>query len=318
MKTLIIDKDNSEVRYQGSNLAVYCAGKHINSVPIKQLERVIVSPHVVITAGVLGVIAEQQVSLMVLNARLPKRTATLSGHYSGDTQRRLGQYQLTLDHQFCVQIARQLVALKIARQQSLLQKALLKRPELRHVLTKAIKQLTASLNNLSENPAVNDLTVLNGIEGAAAMHYFKAYTQLFCASLQFTARNRRPPQDPVNAILSLSYTLLHNEAVNALKMYGLDPALGFYHQVHYGRDSLACDLIEPLRPYLDQWIWRLFAQQTLTPGHFVDEGQACLLTNAGKPIFYKHFFMAVKPMKRLLRYYALHLVNTLQEAKTHG
>ena len=316
MKTLIIDKEHSELHYQGNHLTVYCAGKRVSSMPIKQLERVIVSPHVTITAGVLGVIAEQHVSLLVLNARLPQRTATLAGHYSGDNQRRLSQYQMSLRHLFCVQAATRLVALKIERQRTVLQDALQKRPELRRVLSKAIKQLDATMTPLA-NPDINDLAVLNGLEGAAAAAYFQAYTRLFCTRLNFTGRNRRPPQDPVNAILSLSYTLLHHEAVNALKMYGLDPSIGFYHQAAYGRDSLACDVIEPLRPFLDRWIWRLFAQQTLTAGHFVYDGPACLLTDAGKPIFYKQFFTAAKPLKRLLRHYALYWVNTLREAQHH-
>lgn len=157
--------------------------------------------------------------------------------------------------------------------------------------------------------------MLNGVEGAAARAYFKAYTQLFCSSWQFDNRNRRPPQDPVNAVLSLAYTLLHHEAINALKIYGLDPSLGVYHQVYYGRESLACDVIEPLRPYLDKWIWRLFAQQTLRAEHFIHQEQACLLNDTGKPIFYKQFFIAVKPLKRLLRYYALHFVNLLQQGQ---
>ncbi|MDD2725264.1 MAG: CRISPR-associated endonuclease Cas1 [Methylovulum sp.] len=317
MKTLIIDKDHSELHYQGGNLTVYTAGKRVSTVPVRQLERVIVSPQVTITAGVLGVIAEQHVSLMVLNARLPARTATLAGHHSGDHQRRLAQYQCSLDQAFCVQIATRLIAMKIGRQRTVLQNALQKRPELRRVLTKAIKQLETASTTLTAS-AHHDLTVLNGIEGAAARAYFQAYTQLFCPRLNFTGRNRRPPLDPVNAILSLSYTLLHHEAVNALKIYGLDPSLGFYHQTYYGRDSLACDVIEPLRPYLDKWIWRLFAGQTLTDGHFVYDGPACLLADAGKPIFYKGFFTEAKALKRLLRHYALHLVNTLHEAQAHG
>lgn len=315
MKTLIVDKENSELRYQGINLTVYCDGKRLNTVPLKQIERVVVSPHVIITAGVLGVITEQKISLLVLNARLPQRTACLSGYYSGDVERRLLQYQLTTQQsEFCLQYATDLVLLKIKRQQALLENALIKRPELKHVLTQAINQLTALTLQLSKQE-VTELSSLNGIEGAAAMLYFHAYTQLFCAGLNFTGRNRRPPKDPVNAILSLSYTLLQHEAVNALKMYGLDPALGFYHQVHYGRDSLACDLIEPVRPYLDKWIWRLFAHQTLTIEHFSYEGQACFLTDAAKPIFYKCFFSHIKPIKRLLRYYALHLVKIMNEAK---
>jgi CRISPR-associated protein Cas1 len=312
MKTLIVDKENSELRYQGINLSVYCEGKRVNNVPIKQLERVIVSPHVVITAGVLGIIAEQQVSLLVLNARLPQRVAQLANDYSGDVERRLLQYRLTTQQpDFCLQIATRLVTLKVERQQALLQRALLKRPELHHVLSKANQQLTPLLQQLNQHD-IKTLSSLNGIEGAAAMCYFHAYTQLFADDLHFTVRNRRPPLDPVNAILSLSYTLLYHDAVNALKIYGLDPALGFYHQPCYGRQSLACDLIEPTRPYLDQWIWRLFAHQTLTPAHFVYEENACFLNEIGKPIFYKLFFACIKPIKRLLRYYALYLLNTME------
>ncbi|MEI6706070.1 MAG: CRISPR-associated endonuclease Cas1 [Methylococcales bacterium] len=311
MKTLIVDQQNTELHYQGINLSVYCAGKKTNSVPVKQLERVIVSPHVIITAGVLGVLAEQKLSLLVLNARFPQRTAQLNNDYSGDIERRLHQYQLTShDHPFCLTIATRLVSLKIQHQQALLNLAINKRPELHHILSKASNQLKPLLEQLN-NKTIDNLSSLNGIEGAAARCYFHAYTQLFADSLHFTDRNRRPPKDPVNAILSLSYTLLYHEAVNALKIYGLDPALGFYHQPCYGRQSLACDIIEPVRPYLDKLIWRLFAHQTLTTTHFVYEDNACFLTDAGKPIYYQWFFSRIKPIKRLLRRYALNLVNTI-------
>lgn len=314
MRTLIVDKEHSELRYQGLNLTVFCAGKRVNCVPIKQLERVVVSPHVIITAGVLGVIAEQHVSLLVLNARLPNRTAQLANDYSGDTGRRVLQYRLSVtEGGFGLRVAIRLVEIKIERQSAMLQHALTKRPDLKRVLSKAIQQL-AVLSARLHTQNVNQLSLLNGIEGAAAMLYFNAYTELFAASLQFTVRNRRPPLDPVNAILSLSYTLVYHEAVNALKIHGLDPALGFYHQICYGRQSLACDLIEPVRPFLDRWIWRLFADQTLTVAHFVYEDGACFLSDAGKPIFYKLFFSHIKPIKRLLRCYALNLVNAMNEA----
>jgi CRISPR-associated protein Cas1 len=317
MKTLIIDTDDSELHYQGGNLNVYSGGKKIRSVPVKPLERIIVSPQVTLTAGVLGVIAEHHVSLLVLNARLPERTATLVGHHSGDHQRRLEQYQHSLDKSLSLTIATRLVALKIQRQHAVLHQALGKRPELRRVLIAATKQLDSASATLA-TAAISDLGSLNGIEGAAARAYFQAYTQLFSQSLNFSGRNRRPPLDPVNAVLSLSYTLLHQEAVNALKMYGLDPALGFYHQICYGRDSLACDLIEPVRPFLDTWIWRLFADQTLAERHFTYDGAACFLNGAGKPIYYKQFYTEAKALKRLLRQYALALVKTLDEAGANG
>jgi CRISP-associated protein Cas1 len=95
------------------------------------------------------------------------------------------------------------------------------------------------LSHSLHNHCVSNLQVLCRLEGAAAAMYFEAYQQIFPADFKFNGRHRRPPPDPVNALLSLCYTLIHHEAVNALKMYGLDPMLGFYHQPYYGRDSLA-------------------------------------------------------------------------------
>lgn len=314
MKTLIVDKESSELRYQGVNLTVYCEGKRISSVPVSQLERIVVSPHVAISAGVLGVISEQNLSLLVLNARFPQRTASLAATTHGDTQRRLSQYQLMLNPVLCLQYAVILVGLKVKHQQQALQKGLKIRPDLRLPLTKSLTQLNEILHSL-HNGKVTNLEVLCGVEGSAAAIYFKAYTQLFSASLDFTDRNRRPPRDPVNSVLSLGYTLLHQEAVNALKMNGLDPALGFYHQVCYGRDSLACDLMEPARPYLDELIWRWFAEQKLRLEHFKIEAEGCFLTDAGKPVFYKLFFGQIKPLKRLLRYYAQNVAKVIRQVK---
>jgi CRISPR-associated protein Cas1 len=314
MKTLIVDKENSELRYQGINLTVYSEGKRINTISLNQLERVVVSPHVVISAGVLGVIAEKNVSLMVLNARFPQRTASLSTTAHGDSKRRLKQYQLVLNPVLCLQYAVVLVGLKVNHQQQTLKKALKIRADLRQPLMKSLSQLNEILHSL-HNGKVTALDVLCGLEGAAAAIYFKAYTQLFSASLDCTDRNRRPPRDPVNSVLSLAYTLLHQEAVNALKIKGLDPALGFYHQVCYGRDSLACDLIEPTRAYLDEWIWRWFAEQKLRAEHFTVSAEGCFLTDAGKAVFYKLFFWQIKPLKRLLRYYAQNVATVVQQVK---
>jgi CRISPR-associated protein Cas1 len=152
------------------------------------------------------------------------------------------------------------------------------------------------------------LASLRGKEGAAAAVYFKAYTQLFAAALDFTDRNRRPPKDPVNACLSLAYTLYYQEAVNALKTTGLDPALGCFHELYYGRDSLACDLLEPVRPLIDAWVYSLFQQHTLRREDFILD-EACLLQTAGKQRFYEAFRQTVPAFRRLLRRYARFAAN---------
>jgi CRISPR-associated protein Cas1 len=140
-----------------------------------------------------------------------------------------------------------------------------------------------------------------GMEGAAAAAYWEAYAALLPPSAGFAGRNRRPPRDPANAVLSLAYTLAHFEAVAAAQRAGLDPAIGFLHALFPGRESLACDLVEPLRPLCERLAWRLLAEERLRAGHFTRDGEACLLGKAGRLAFYAAWEEAVAPARRLLR-----------------
>jgi CRISPR-associated protein Cas1 len=151
------------------------------------------------------------------------------------------------------------------------------------------------------------------VEGAAGAAYFKAFSLLFPESLKFNNRNRRPPKDPVNACLSLSYTLFHQEAVNVLKTVGLDPAIGCYHELYYSRESLACDLLEPVRPLIDAWLWQLFKDRLLRVEDFVEKQEACLLSMAGKQRFYEAFHNKAGSVRLLLRLYARVAVNAVNE-----
>ena len=144
---------------------------------------------------------------------------------------------------------------------------------------------------------------MRGLEGAAQAAYNRAYTPLFAEGLGFHSRNRRAPLDPVNACLSLAYTLVHFEAVRASYAAGLDPFLGFFHEIAFGRESLACDLMEPIRPLVDAWVWELFRSRLLRPEHFVMDKGACLLGKTGRARFYEHFEEFLRPAERRLRGY---------------
>jgi CRISPR-associated protein Cas1 len=308
MKTLFVEKQSMELRYERACLLLYHEGKRLSSVPLAQLERIVVAPHVALSAGVLGLIAEKEIALLVLNSRYPARTAVLSGTIKGDVHRRMCQYQLHLDENFRLHWSWYIVQLKIMRQYRLLTSFKKSRPELRLALTQAISSLKRMQADFDEETTISSLASLRGKEGAAAAVYFKAYSQLFAPALAFTDRNRRPPKDPVNVCLSLAYTLFYQEAINALKTSGLDSALGCYHELYYHRDSLACDLLEPVRPLVDAWVYRLFQQHTLRLEDF-NIGESCLLHTAGKQRFYEAFRLAVPAFRRLLRRYSRFAAN---------
>jgi hypothetical protein len=127
-------------------------------------------------------------------------------------------------------------------------------------------------------------------------------------------RNRRPPRDPVNAALSFTYTLLHFDAVRAAHGAGLDPMVGFYHRPAHGRESLACDLIEPLRPRADAWVRMLFRERELRGEHFATNKGACLLGKAGRERFHAAWESYASVPPRWLRRQCATLAGTLRSS----
>lgn len=104
----------------------------------------------------------------------------------------------------------------------------------------------------------------------------------------------------MNVCLSLGYTLLHHEAVRALVSRGLDPTLGIYHDITPGRESLACDLAEPLRPAIDRFVLRMFEGNHLTANLFSTRGSACRMGKDGRKVFYRSFEDTAPGLRRLL------------------
>jgi CRISPR-associated protein Cas1 len=196
----------------------------------------------------------------------------------------VAQCQRLGDEAWATDWCRRLVRSRLRGQWRLLQIALAARADLRKPLTDASASLHKVLQAL---PDAADRAALRGLEGAGAAAFFRGYATLFAPALGFVARRRRPPPDPVNASLSLGYTLLHGRAVQACWAAGLDPLVGFLHLPVHGRASLACDLMEPWRAHVEQWVWGLWRERVLRPEHFGRDGaQACLLGKAGRANFY--------------------------------
>ena len=309
MGTLYLDRRNLTLRLDGKRLVIEEPDARPRGTPLALVERVVLRGLVRFDSGVLAALAEQGSGVICLSARHSRRTAILLGSGHGDARRRLAQYQLALDPAARLPLARRLIASKLRAQIRLLAAALAQRPDSRKPLHDALETLRRLAPEVAE---AADRDVLLGLEGAAAAAHYAALTALFPPALHFTGRNRRPPRDPVNACLSLGYTLLHFEAVRAAHGAGLDPLLGFYHEPAYGRESLACDLIEPLRPRLDGWVWNLFRERRVRVEDFRLDPGACLLDKAGRQAFYAGYECWVPPLRRYLRRESYRLANWLQ------
>jgi len=307
---LILDGPGLSLGYERAALLIREEGGRQRSVPVRQLERVVVGPRTELGAGVLGLLAQHGVPLLVLNHRHPDRTAELVAYQSGNARRRLAQYALFQAPAIRQAWAHDLVALKIRRQRALLERAHRERPDLR--LDSSLERL-AELESHLAAPQDWPLASLRGVEGAAAATFFEGYALLFAPSLGFEGRRRRPPPDPVNACLSLGYTLLHAEASGAARVAGLDPMLGGFHEPSYGQNALASDLIEPLRPAVDAWVWEMFRAQTLRREHFRTQDGASLLQHHAQAVFYEALHQKLRVWRRLLRRYARQFAAALPE-----
>ena len=303
MSSLYLDRKNLGIKLDGQALALYEDGARKGSVPLHLLDRVVLRGNVQLESRVLGALSERNIGLLVLSGRNTEATAMLAGRAHSDSSRRLGQYRTSLDEQLRMPLARWLVLVKVRAQLRLIKRAMAERADLRHPLTGASQTLSGIIGQLRDDRLAMSLESLRGYEGAAAAAYFGGFTQLFAPSLNFTGRNKRPPPDPVNACLSLGYTLLHYDAVRACHIVGLDSMLGFYHDVSFGRESLACDLMEPLRPLMDGWVWQLFRERTLRPEHFSDDNGRCLMNKTGRQRFYAFYESRATVARRLLRRY---------------
>lgn len=200
------------------------------------------------------------------------------GHDSKNVELRLAQYAATQDRQRCLHLARSFVSSKILNCRTLLRRNL---GTPNAVALSELKQLSRKARS------AESLETLLGIEGSAARRYFSEFTGMLTGAGQeqfdLEGRNRRPPRDPVNALLSFCYSLLSKELLLAIRAVGLDPLLGFYHQPHFGRPSLALDLMEEFRPVIaDSVVIGALNTRVIQSDDFIRAAGAVALTAAAR------------------------------------
>ncbi len=242
---------------------------------------------------------------MLLDAGIPVCYFSQGGWFRGIThalgnrncELRLHQYRVATDPEKALGIARRLVAAKLLNCRTLL----------RRNHTNPPTNVLAELRRLADDTSrAATAEVLLGIEGLGARAYFGAFAGMISedrrmlAGFDFESRNRRPPRDPVNALLSLAYSILAKDFTVTLLAVGLDPFLGFLHRPRFGRAALALDLMEEFRPLIaDSVVLQLINNGEVDPGSFVRRGGAVALTDAGR----KKFLLAYeRRMNHLIRH----------------
>lgn len=297
--SLYIDRKDVEVRVDGNALAFYEEGHRTGTVPLAPIDRVFVRGACTISSKVFAKLGENGIGMIFLSGRKATPTMFLPRSHN-DAARRVAQYRLSTDETFCLDTAKAIVTEKLSAQKDYLLERFSNGKDSHHpALRHALDKICGCLKSV---PTAKSIESLRGIEGIAAREYFAVFAAILPASLHFSGRNRRPPRDPLNAVLSLGYTLLHFEAVTALYGAGLDPFVGFYHQTHFSRESLACDLIEPLRVDVDRFAMGLFERKELLPSQFSSHPDgACLMSKTARTVFYPAYEVFVEAIRQKVR-----------------
>lgn len=257
MTTLYLDTRNLQLSSHDGCLRMSFPGAdQARSLPLSALQHVVVASEASLSARMLAALGEHEIALTILSPRHNRNAVALIGRPHADIELRMAQYRASQESKQAARVACTAIAFKRAAQLRAIRTFLRTRRDCRRELIRALRELRSI-----KPDAGDELSTLRGKEGAMARAHYAAMRSVLPSALGFETRQRRPPPDPVNTVLSLAYTLLHGRAVHAAWSCGLDPMLGFLHAPARGRDSLACDLAEPLRPAIDVMVWRLFAEK---------------------------------------------------------
>lgn len=269
--TLYITKSDRYLSLDGENVVVLDGNKTIARIPLHNLEEIITFGYTGASPALMGACADKNISLCFLS-KSGRFKARVTGKIYGNVLLRKEQYKISADLNKSNNIAKNMIFAKVYNSKWVIERAIRDYPYILDIdkLKKKSEYLT---NSLREIRNAENLEVLRGIEGQASSTYFSVYDDLILQQKEdfyFKFRNRRPPIDNVNAMLSFIYTLLANMCASALETVGLDPYVGFLHRDRPGRISLAFDLMEEFRSVLaDRFVITLINKNVIKSKDFI-------------------------------------------------
>jgi CRISPR-associated protein Cas1 len=289
LRPLYLNSQGFRVGKSGFVLKVQDKDKVVQEVRINEICQLSLFGNIQLTTQAIQALCEQEVPIAYFS---------MGGWFYGVTHGlgvrniylRREQFRLADVPSFCLRLTRALVAGKIRNQRTLLQRNHIEPPPA------ALVQMKCAMDDAEHATSQEELL---GIEGNAARVYFQNLAGMIKPddrsseanlTFDFNGRNRRPPRDPVNALLSLAYSLLAKDLTIVCHAVGFDPFLGFYHQPRFGRAALALDLMEPFRPLIaDSAVLNAINTRMVTARDFVQAGNSVSLTPGGRKAFFRAY-----------------------------
>ena len=284
LNTLYVTTPEAYLSKDGLNVVITVKQEEVFRIPIINIEGIVTFGYMGASPGLMKLCVDNNVSLTFLSPQ-GKFIARVQGPTRGNVLLRTEQYRLSENEDFTLHISKLFIEGKIQNYRNIL-----RRYERDYgsndEIAAAVQALEVRKRDLNR---VQDLNQLRGIEGDAASVYFSVFHYLILnqkSDFPFNGRNRRPPKDAVNAMLSFVYTLIANDVAAALETVGLDPYVGFLHALRPGRTSLALDVMEELRAYLgDRLVLSLINRLQVSAKDFLFQGdESVIMTDSCRKV----------------------------------
>ncbi len=270
MATFYIFKEGSYIRKEGERLKITFEKSVIADIPLLKVNQVALFGPVQISTQALAELLKRDINVVFLT-KSGKFRGRLQTGFSKNSILRINQFKNALNEKKRVEFAKSFVFGKLSNMKTLLlrhRREALCKPN--KVINFAIQQLNKSIKSLK---IFSNLDQVRGCEGAGSSVYFYAFKDLIkSADFDFNGRFKKPPKDPVNAMLSFLYTLLFKDIISICELVGFDPYVGFLHSEKYGKASLALDLMEEWRPVMvDALVLSLINKREVKPDSFQED-----------------------------------------------
>lgn len=289
LNTLYVLTESCYLTLDGENIVILDGEKMLGRFPLHTLENVVCFTYKGATPALMGACAERHIGMSFFSPRGNFLVRTVGKEY-GNVLLRKEQYRISDDEDRSISYAKNMIIGKIFNGRWSVERTL-RDHAYRIDEDKLRRSSVAMYDSLHKIEQASALDQLRGLEGKAAEQYYSVFDDMILNQKEdfaFTTRNRRPPLDNINAVLSFAYTVLAGECANSLYSVGLDPYVGFMHSDRPGRISLALDLMEELRPIMaDRFVLTLINTKALQPSHFeVQHNHAVYLNDEGRKVFF--------------------------------
>lgn len=289
LNTLYVMTESCYLTLEGENIVILNGGNTLGRFPLHTLENIVSFTYKGASPALMGACAERNIGISFFSPRGAFLARAVGKEY-GNVLLRKEQYRISDQKDRSIVYAKNMIVGKIFNCRWSIERTL--RDHAYRVDAEKLRGISHVLyETMPKIDTVTGLDELRGMEGKAAEQYFSVLNDMILNQKEdfaFITRNRRPPLDNINAILSFAYTVLAGECANALSSVGLDPYVGFMHGDRPGRTSLALDMMEELRPVLaDRFILTLINTKAIQATHFQKQkDHAVLLTDDGRKVFF--------------------------------